>query len=517
MFAFAILDKKKKILTLCRDRVGEKPLYYGFINDIFIFGSELGFLGKCFKNKLQIRKQSVYDLVKYNYIPTPFTIYKNFYKLSPASFLELNLNIKVNISETIRYNEKKYWVFKKINNEINSNSLLSSIENFDKIFDKVIKNQSYLSDVPVGCFLSGGIDSSLVATYMQKNSKKKINTFTIGFEDKLFDESKYSKKIANFIGSNHNEYILKKKDIIEAVNLVPQVYSEPFADSSQLPTILLNKFVKNSGIKVILSGDGGDEMFYGYNRYFYANKILNLQKFLPKFILNYLEKKLIDNKNINLTNLKNKINESSLHDKFFKISNILNSDNIDEIYNKLISNPFKKNIFLNDERLSDNSIIFKFDPKVNNIDQMSYFDKNSYLHDDILCKVDRASMFYSIETRCPFLDIDIINFSENLDSKHKTYLFSGKKILKKTLSKFLPKNLYERPKMGFGIPLKNLIKNELIDFSETMLSEKLIKDSSIFEFDEIKTIWNNHKKGHVNSHYTLWPILMFQSWYYHNK
>ena len=513
MFAFAVLDKSKNKLTLCRDRVGEKPLYYGFLENLFVFGSELSFLSKISKQGLKIRNQSVFDLIKYNYVPTPNTIYENFYKLSPGSFLEYNLNKELNDFSKVK--EKKYFFFKKKNLNYSFNhNFLSQVNQFDKIFTEVVNNQSNLSDVNVGCFLSGGIDSSLVASIMQKCSNTKINTFTVGFKDKKFDESIYSKKISEIIGTNHHEHILNKQDIIDAVNLVPKVYSEPFADSSQLPTILLSKFVSNSDTKVVLTGDGGDELFYGYNRYFYTKFIVKFIKFFPKFLSKNLSSNL---KLLGLINKIGKLTNYNLTDKFYKSLELLNCRSIEDVYKKLISNSIKNEIFKESQNYLNNSLNFSFDQNSNKIDQMSYFDKTSYLHDDILCKVDRASMFYSIETRCPFLDIDIINFSESIPSQFKLNMFSGKKILKEALSTYVPRKYFERPKMGFGIPLENLIKNELLDFSEEMLSKKSIQMTGIFNFDEINKIWTNHKNGLVSSHYSLWPILMYQNWFLNNR
>ena len=373
-----------------------------------------------------------------------------------------------------------------------------------------------VSDVPLGSFLSGGIDSSLITALMQKKSLNPIKTFNIGFQDKLLDESSYATSVAKHLGTEHHKVIFNNKDLLEFIPKITDVYDEPFADSSQLPTILLSK-ITSKKVKVVLSGDGGDELFSGYNRYNWVNKIKYFY-LLPKKIRNILSESMKifspsqwDNIFSYLPRLRK---YSSPGDKMYKLSDSLNLNSISKLYSYFVSQwkedeiPLKKK-FLSSQNYNFNNINF-LDIK----EQMQIMDMQTYLTDDILTKVDRASMFYGLEVRVPFLEENIAKYiwhynflSKNKDSKH---------YLKKILYKYVPKKLVNRPKMGFAIPLEKWLKGPLRSWAENLLEKKKLEDGYLNSTNIINK-WSEHISGKRNWQYPIWTILIYQSWKERNK
>tara|TARA_B100000886_G_scaffold211711_1_gene146625 strand:+ start:4122 stop:6056 length:1935 start_codon:yes stop_codon:yes gene_type:complete len=521
MFAFAVYDTFEKNIYLCRDRIGEKPLYYYFYNNQLIFASELKALFKHTGIKKELNYNSLNLYLKYNYIPSPQSIYKNILKLEQSTVA----TFKINNNKTISKSSKKYWSTKNKKNNFKHSTDTDLIN----LLDNKITNSVGLqmnADVSTGSFLSGGIDSSLISSVMSKISDKKINTFTIGFENQEYDESRYAKNISNFLGSKHHYHLFKPQEVISIIDRLDTVYDEPFADSSQLPTILLSQFASKY-IKVALSGDGADELFGGYNRYKYIKLIHNLSSKIPSKFRNPVSKILLNihpkfyeilYKMFNLISFGN-IKYSDPVDKFYKILRILNKDNVLEMYLELLSHQgFEKKILKQKNNFidvisHDLNLSFKDDDFLNS---MMEFDINNYLADDILVKVDRAAMSHSLETRAPFLDKEIVDFSINLDSRFKIKNKESKWILKKILEKYLPSELYQRPKKGFGVPIGSWLKNDLREWSVNHLNSKLIEDQGIFNHKIINNLFEDHLKGKTNNHYILWNILVFQNWYFKN-
>ena len=523
MYSFALWDRKSEALYLVRDRFGEKPLYYGWLprNESFVFSSDLIF-DKLFKDEeFSINGDAVNDLLHLNYINNDYSIYKNIFKIQPGSYSKIIF--KKNKNPIINY--KKYWEPEKININKNNFSYDENINHLDHKLTSIVKSQ-ISADVEVGTFLSGGIDSSLITAKAQELSSKKIKTFCIGNEDKSHDESKYASKVAKFLSTDHDELILNKKNIIEDIPTIINNLNEPLGDSSFIPTFYVSKLAKKK-VKVVLTGDAGDEIFGGYNRYTklkLINRIYKLPKILKKIIFVSLSN--LGNNNINRINKIIKFipslkNEFYLNEKIKKI--------LDRIDPKLTFSDFLFSFLLNNNEISllnssdqfsrskvlnnfNDQFLNEYKNKLSLEEKMMFIDTINYLPNDILFKVDRASMSNSLETRAPFLDNNLYEFSLSLPIDQKIKNSKGKIILRDLLKKKIPKDLIDRPKAGFSIPIGDWIRQPLRDWSEDLLSKKNIDKTGILNFDNITKIWSDHKKGIDNSS-LLWSILVFQNWH----
>lgn len=517
MFSIALIDRYEENLYLIRDRMGEKPLYYGWVSSNFVFGSELKSL-KAFKGfSSEIDRNSLALFLKYDYVPAPNSIYKNIKKLPQGSYLSLSIGDE-GFNKNRSISVKSYWDMQKISKHCKlNNSFVGSeeeaIEKLEEILGKSIKDQM-ISDVPLGAFLSGGIDSSLTVALMQKYSQKKVKTFTIGFSEKNYNEAEYAKAVAEHLKTEHTELYVTPEQAIEIISKLPSIYDEPFADSSQLPTFLVSKLARNH-VTVSLSGDGGDELFGGYNRYFLANRLWKKISKIPWTIRVFCAKLIhLSNPKIwslifNLIPQRYRISNPS--DKIYKLSKILVSKNIHEVYERLVThwdNPFE--VVLN----SKNNI----KTNVKNFDflmpeeEMMLKDSITYLPDDILTKVDRASMSVSLETRAPFLDKNVIEFAWKLPFNMKIRNSRGKWILRKILDRYVPNELIDRPKMGFGVPIDSWLRGPLKEWAEDLLSEKRLKSDGYFNVNMVREKWKQHLSGEQNWQYHLWSVLMFQLW-----
>ena len=520
MFSFAVWDKKKKILYLSRDRFGEKPLYYGWINQnkSFVFGSELIF-DKLFKNiEFQINENALKDLLYLNYINKNNSIFKNIFKVNPGHYLKIYFR-KDSYPEIV---EHCYWNAKEI---LSKRKIFHKKENLKNDLDSILSdvvNKQKLADVEVGTFLSGGIDSSLITSKLQEVSIKKVKTFTIGNENKEYDESKYARQVANYLNTDHEELILSDKIILDKIPNILSLLNEPLGDSSFIPTYFVSKLAKEK-VKVVLTGDGGDEIFGGYNRYTKLKMVSNLYKIpkpLKSILFNILSK--LNQKNIEkfIKIIPQFKNEFYLKDKTKKIIDRLDPNlSYNRYLLSFLLNNFNHNIFLNLNSNPKESILNKFDEilvdenlqSLSIEERMMYLDTQNYLTNDILFKVDRASMSNSLETRAPFLDKDIFNFSSSLPLSKKIKNGKGKKILRELLKDKIPSGLVDRPKAGFSIPIGDWIKGPLIDWSEDLLSKNSVEKSGYLNFKNVEKIWKNHKNGYDNSN-LIWSILVFQQW-----
>jgi len=497
MFAFALWDRKKKELILARDRFGIKPLYYSNQDNLFLFGSQSKVFLKHPKWKREINSNTLNYYFNYGYIPTDKSIYKNTFQVPPGHYLKIN-------SKGV-LQSKCYWNLKE---SINENEYVD-VEVVEKLLENSIKKHM-VSDVPIGSFLSGGIDSSLVTSIMQKNSTKPIKTFSIGFNEESIDESKYAELIAKHLKTEHHSFIFRHQDMINLVDKINSIYDEPFADSSQLPTILLSKITKKE-VKVALSGDGGDEFFGGYNRYNWAKKIhffYNLPFLVRKQICN-LVKIFSPSKWDKIFNYAPYLNKYPFAgDKFYKLANILNQKSFTDVYPSLVSQWYNEELPLSKiNSFVDKNLFNKDFLSLDIVKQMQFKDIISYLPGDILTKVDRASMAYGLEVRVPFIDNDLINKIWSIKNSDK----KKKAILKQILYKYVPKNLIERPKMGFSIPLDKWLRGPLRDWSENLLQEKKLKENHLNSRLIIQK-WNEHLSGKRNWQYPLWTVLMYQAW-----
>jgi len=513
MFSFAIWDNKLNCLYLSRDRMGEKPLYYTIDDNSFFFTSEIGQLNKIFNNKFEIDENSVHSFLNYNYIPGPNSVYKKVKKIIPGSYLKISF-LKNKI-------QKKQFFFWKIN-PIKQTNIISCnkkdkvyVDTFEKTINNVIKD-FLISDVPLGVFLSGGLDSSLVASVANNLTTKKINTFSLGVKDNEdYNELKDSEKIANYLKSNHVSFQISEEDIINNIERVLDVYDEPFADSSQVLTYILCKKAKKF-IKVALTGDGGDEMFGGYNRYiyvYYFQKILKL--FNIKSLDNYFVKKIIQN----TTRLLNP-NFISLflsygNDKYKKLQNISQYSDESNLYQLFISNNNELNI---SNLINNNS--FKINApnyfnRNNFLPKLIYSDLKSYLPDDLLVKVDRSSMSCGIESRSPLLDLRIYNYAKSLPYHLKFRNFKGKFITRELLKRYIPENIINSKKKGFSFSVSRILKNKkFLNWANKFISPKMIIKNRYINSEFANGIIKDHLSGKKNYTNTIWAIIVLQNWLY---
>lgn len=494
MFAFAIFDKARQEIIILRDRVGVKPLYYYFDDTSFIFSSEIKPVLRYPQFDRTLDYEAIASYLYFGYIHGPRSIFKAIKKLQPGHYLKFDISTK-----QIQINS--YWQIEDYY-ETKKHSKQNIVDELESVLTESF-NLRKVSNVPIGTFLSGGIDSSLVTAILQKNSDIPINTFSIGFEDKAYDESKYAKEIANYLGTNHTERICTKEETLEIIKTLPHFYDEPFADSSAIPTILASKLAKEK-VTVVLSGDGGDELFCGYTSYSLMEKRFNAISRLP---FKHIFKKVFDIVPLPLITL-NKFNEN-LYTKFMRFKSVLILDDVASAFKASSS------VFSNDElyKLIKRTVKIENEGYVNtsDLEKMMITDFRGYLPDDLLVKVDRATMSVSLEGREPLLDHKIIEFAAKIPIHQKR----DKKILKEILARYIPESLFLRKKQGFGIPINNWLRNDLRYLLEQYISQDAIERSGVFNYEYVDKLLKLFLAG-KNDDRKIWTILMFQMWYSEN-
>ena len=508
MFSLVIWDKKEKNLFLAIDPLGKKPLYWAEEEKGLIFASEIKSILK-FKNfKKTLNHQSLSEFFKFSYIKAPNTIFKGINKLKPGTYLVFSRELKVK--------KNRYW---------NPMNFLYSSKDFTRTENTVVEelheilntsvSERLTADVPVGVLLSGGIDSSLV-TSLAKNNKSDIKTYSVGFKNKLFDESLYAQKISNHIQTNHKSFFLETANVEKIIEQLPEIYDEPFGDSSQIPTFLICNQIRKD-VTVALSGDGGDEIFGGYSRYLWAKDFLKINKLfgsrLLKFmssIINYFPNNFFDCLSLILP--KN-IRPSHFGHRLKKIAKILNSKDEIEIYSKLISS--NRLLDLLNENNFNKKVSFKKEYEAYSFEEnMQLHDIENYLVGDILVKIDRASMSNSLEIRSPFLDRRVVEYSlKNCRPFHKIKNKQGKHILRRILKEYLPEKLFNRPKMGFGIPIDILLNQQLKEKLRYFSSSEFIKSQNLFQKSKVNSFFEDYSKKGSNLHPEMWNFFIFQSWF----
>tara|TARA_B100000787_G_scaffold170293_1_gene165823 strand:- start:6810 stop:8753 length:1944 start_codon:yes stop_codon:yes gene_type:complete len=511
MFAFVVWDNLENKIILARDRLGEKPLYYLSGNNSFIFASDISAIQEFYKDRLSLDINSIRELSKYNYIPSPNTIYKNVKKIEPGSYMIVNSNLKNSFI-------KKYWGsenFLKKNQKVNTTTIPDEVET---ILLKILEKET-ISDVPVGIYLSGGVDSTLLATLLSLRTETKLKSFTIRNRDNNFDESLIAKKNANFLNLEHHEFEVSKNDLLDIIDQLSDVYTEPFADSSQLPSLLLNYKAKNY-IKVAIGGDGGDELFGGYNRYYLLNKYYYILNKIPLGLKTKLSNMLLG-LNVQTINsfcdILSRISFGHVDYKNFgyKIQksafSIVQKSDLDLYDNLLSACPDIDNSFVNNNFDQSRKQI-KFVRKENFLESMMLTDIKYYLPDDILCKVDRASMWHGIEVRAPFLHHSLVEYCLGLPVSSKFKKNENKWILRSIIKKYIP-NYNNNLKMGFSSPIDNWLRHEIKEIFESCLDKNFIKNQGIFNFEYVSNKWLEHLNGKRNWGKFLWSYLIFQKWF----
>jgi asparagine synthase (glutamine-hydrolysing) len=526
MFAFALWDKKLRCLTLVKDRMGEKPLYYGWQgkrdNSVFLFGSELKALKAHPNFRGEINRDAIALQFRHNCIPAPYSIYKDIYKLLPGHYLQLKEN---DLRENLLPNSKPYWsLVDKAVYGVNNPLSLSPEEiklELEKLLIIFVKQQM-ISDVPLGAFLSGGVDSSTIVALMQTQSARPIKTFTIGFNEDEYNEAKYAKEVSRHLGTDHNELYVSAEQAMAVIPKLQSIYDEPFSDSSQIPTFLLSQLAKQY-VTVSLSGDGGDELFCGYNRYTISKNFFNKLKPVPFFLKKILSlgiKSVTPQNWVKFSKIFSQLRQfNNFGDKIHKGATVLDSKNFSELHYRLASHFENPNeIVINSKEPS--TFFTNFKPPLPGLDdqqQMMLLDSITYLPDDILVKLDRAAMSTSLETRTPFLNHKLIEYSWRIPQSLKLKNGINKWILREILNKYLPTKLIDRKKTGFGIPIDLWLRGPLRDWAESLLNKTRLDREGYLNSDKILIKWKEHLSGKMNWQYHLWDVLMFQAWLEKNK
>ncbi|MBL7766127.1 MAG: asparagine synthase (glutamine-hydrolyzing) [Chitinophagaceae bacterium] len=507
MFAFAIYDSRSEELMLCRDRAGVKPLFYSLHNGLFLFASELKAIIAHPSFDANINRNALAAYLQQGYVPTPHCIYENTWKLKPGHTLHLNL-------KDHSYTEKQYW---NVYDSYNLPRRDISFEEAQIETEKILVNAfqyRMVSDVPVGVFLSGGYDSSLVTALLQKNQTEKLKTFTIGMPDKGLDEASHAREVAQYLGTDHTEHYCTPDEFLNIVPSLPHFYDEPFADSSAIPTILVSRIARQS-VTVALSADAGDEIFAGYNRYDftmrYGKKLMALPPLTRKVLHTTMD-------TISADRIPYFRNKYLFHSRYEKIKNVLRntqSQHVSALFSKqfddaalakLLSQPF--------ETLStafDSRELRHEDYHI--LSHMMAIDYQTYLLDDILQKVDRAAMSVSLEGREPFLDHRVIEWAASLPVHYKYQKGIKKHILKAITHKHIPQAMMDRPKMGFAIPIETWLQTELKDKLDYYFGATFVKQQNIFDTQELNRILSNFRLGKKEYAEKIWYLLMFQMWY----
>lgn len=518
MFAIALYDKKTRKLFLARDRIGEKPIYYGWQGGSSFFASELKAI-KLFKAFIpKLNREALARFLNYSYVPTPLTIYSDVFKLEPGHYVELD-----NGCEPKCFWDPFIFATEKLpHDELKSdNDLLADLET---LLRRSVQNQMQ-SDVPFGAFLSGGIDSSLITSLMQQSSIKKIDTYSIGFEDQDFDEAPFAKSVARHIGTNHHEYYVSAEDALELVPSLPQIYDEPFSDSSQLPMILLARMTRQN-VSVALSGDGGDELFGGYSRHVFADKIWRLLRLFPRQgrnsavgLLNRISTEKVAAVLSSLLAIAPKrYRHRNIGDKINKIKTLLGSSSEADMYVRLTRHwrSVEDILDVSSQHHQLRQIPQQFEKNLSSSEKMMLLDLLRYLPDDLLVKLDRAAMSTSLETRLPYLDQQVVEFALKMPAHLKIRGVTGKWCLREILYKSVPRALVDRPKVGFGVPLASWLRGPLREHCEVFCSRGNLEDAGYFNPKVIEKKWKQHVSREENWHHEIWNIFVFEIWRRHN-
>jgi asparagine synthase (glutamine-hydrolysing) len=521
MFAIALWDREERVLTLARDRMGEKPLYFGWHENVLLFGSELkalkaypGFRGEIDRNSLAL-------FLRHNCVPAPYSIYKGIGKLMPGHYLSIGID---DIAAAKSATPQAYW---RLNDAVKSglaNPFCGSGEDAVDLLQQQLSRsvgEQMLADVPLGAFLSGGVDSSTIVALMQAQSRQPVRTFTIGFNESGYDEAAHAKAVARHLGTEHTELYVRPEDALAVIPRLPSMYCEPFSDSSQIPTFLVSQMARQH-VTVALSGDGGDELFGGYNRYLVARRVWGKMQNLPVFarhavaaLLSAVPPSAWDSIfDLAKPLLPKRLQLATPGDKAQKLAGVLKLAREQDFFRQLTSHwqdPASIVIGAHEpQTLLSNAAAW---PETDCFEHwMMAMDTQTYMTDDILVKVDRAAMANSLETRVPMLDHRIVELAWRMPITMKIRNGQGKWLLRQVLYRHVPQELIERPKMGFAIPLDMWLRTSLRDWAESLLDADRLQQEGFFNPVPIRKMWAEHLSGKRNWQSHLWSVLMFQAW-----
>lgn len=514
MFAFALWDSTESSLFLARDRMGEKPLYYGNNNGRFLFGSELKAFNAHPQWQPEIDRNALTLFLRHSSVPTPWSIYQGINKLPPAHYVVIR-DAGNQVSEP-----QCYWNLAELAEQgiamQGKTDAKGLVDELDTLLRDAVHSRM-AADVPLGAFLSGGYDSTIVAALMQAQSSRPVKTFTIGFHEQGYNEAVHAQAVAKHLGTEHTELYVTPEEAMAVIPRLPTIWDEPFADSSQIPTLLVSQLARKH-VTVSLSGDGGDELFCGYNRYTQGYQIWHKLQMLPipvrQFIGTMMQIFPAAPLEYLLGFLPKSLQIPHLADRLPKLADVVKEASGESYYHRLVSHwktpdqivlgaTEPKTLFNHPEQM----------PKLTDFrEQMMYLDSLTYLPDDILTKVDRASMAVSLEARVPLLDHRVVEFAWKVPMPLKYRDGKGKLLLREVLYRYVPRELMERPKMGFGVPIEHWLQGPLRDWADAFLDEKRLKEEGFFDPAPIRKMWQEHASGKRRWHYYLWDILMFQAW-----
>ena len=502
MFAFAIFDIVKNELTLCRDHVGIKPLFYYVDETNFIFASEIKVIKKLIGKKLTINTAAIPYFLHLGFIPQPQTIYQQVYKFPSASFCTIKVDTS-NLFAT-RQNIQPFWAIENtIEHATLKNEAVLKVDLNNKLLAAVEKQ--LVSDVPIGTFLSGGVDSSLVTALAANISgSKAINTFSIAIDDGKYNESQFAKAVATHLHTNHHEFAVKENEVMELINTIMPAYDEPFADSSALPTMMVSRLARKH-VTVALSGDGGDELFHGYGMYQWANR-------LSHPLVNVVKQPI-------------SMAAKYMSSRYQRIGQMFSIANMQHLQTHIFS---QEQYYFKEQELVQLLVepIFNFDNintvpiaarKLLPVEQQSLWDFNHYLKDDLLVKVDRASMQFSLETRVPLLDYELVQFAYNVDASLKIHNGTMKHLLKEVLYRYVPKAIFDRPKWGFSIPLSKWLQTDLKYLVDTYTSKQIIEKYNIVQYQQVFQLKQQYNNGVSYLYNRLWLIIVLHWWLEENN
>ena len=508
MFAFALWDRADKVLYLVRDRLGEKPMYFGWQHGVFMFASELKALVAHPSFSNEVDRQALALFVRHGYVPSPWSIYRGIRKLKPGAYVRLCMG-----GGSVRSGEdpepESYWTLGDViidgRERPFQGDAKESVEALEETLTEAVAHQLE-ADVPLGAFLSGGVDSSTIVALMQAQSSRPVKTFTVGFQEEGYDEADHARTVAERLGTDHTEIYASARDALDVIPRLPALYDEPFSDSSQIPTSMVSELTRKH-VTVALSGDGGDELFGGYGRYIRARELWTALSATPDPLKRWY-------KRVMSTVPRHWGHEAGLLGKARKLSEILSLQTSEQLYHRLLSH-WKEPVRIVRNALEPPTVLADGSswPDAGEPEsRMMAIDTLTYLPDDIMVKVDRASMNVSLETRAPFLDHRVVEFAWRLPLEVKIRDGQSKWVLRQVLDRHVSKELVERPKKGFGVPLADWLRGPLRDWSESLLDEQRLRNEGFLSPDPIRRRWAEHLSGRKNWASCIWDILMFQAW-----